>query len=155
MQAQAGIATGTVLDIAGTGLSISTDVPSEPGKELAATSSVEDVDGALQFIQFRATVRSCRAIEGAVWVVGAQLSYIDDESWRRLMTFCYVVYPMRQLRKLPEPTHYESSAPHTMKGAAVLEELGSAVSHLEQRGARPNRGPSGIPLNSDGVTRRE
>jgi cellulose synthase (UDP-forming) len=156
VQTDSSITTGTVLDIAGTGLSISTDIPYEPGTEVAATTSVEDVEGELQLIQFRATVRSCRAVEGAGWVIGAQLSHVDDESWRRLMTFCYVVYPTRQLRQGSAPKRAETSGLNSMDSEAKLEELESAVATIERLGARPFGRPSDEPASrEDGLAHQE
>jgi cellulose synthase (UDP-forming) len=135
MRSDIGVTSGTVLDLAGTGLSIATDLPVERGTTIDATSTVEDANGELQFVKFHAIVRSCRAVPGAGWVLGTELSEIHDESWRRLMTFCYVVYPMRQLRARPEPT------PLVMTPArdsdAVLGDLQGAVAEIESGRARP------------------
>ena len=138
MRSDTGVTTGTVLDLTGTGLSIATDVPVERGTTIDTTSTVEDVNGELQFVKFHAIVRSCRAVPGAGWVLGTELSDIHEESWRRLMTFCYVVYPMRQLRARPESTPLVTAP--ARDSDAVLAELRDVVAQVEGGRTRPAAG---------------
>ena len=51
-----------------------------------------------QFISLVTLVRSCRSDDNGAWYIGTETQSMDDESRRRLVTFCHVVHPYRQLR---------------------------------------------------------
>jgi cellulose synthase (UDP-forming) len=92
------VTTGTVTDIAVAGLGLDADEPVEPGVHIRLSTAVADVYGEYQFITADATVRSSRPMDSGGWRIGLSIDAMDDESLRRLITFCHVVYPYRQLR---------------------------------------------------------
>lgn len=140
IRSEYGSVTGTVLDFAGNGVSVAIDAPLPRDCPIKVTSAVEGVDGELQFVTFKATVRSCRADPEAGWKVGAEITYISPESWRNLITFCFVVYAARQLRG-EQPSASAQPVPSKVD-KAKLTELRSVVALIEEQRARPEP-PSG------------
>jgi hypothetical protein len=140
IRSEHGSITGTVLDFAGNGVSVAIDVPLPRDCPIRVTSAVEDVDGELQFVTFKAIIRSCRADPQAGWKVGAEITYISPESWRNLITFCFVVYAARQLRG-ERPIASAPPLPAQLD-AVKLAELRTAVALIEEQRARPEP-PSG------------
>ncbi len=107
------VTTGTVTDIAVAGLGLDADEPLERGVHIRLSTAVADLYGEYQFITADATVRSCRPMDSGGWRIGLSIDAMDDESLRRLVTFCHVVYPYRQLRpdgRITKPTP-EPAAP--------------------------------------------
>jgi hypothetical protein len=108
--AEGSITTATVVDISVAGLRLASDDRIEPGTEIRLSTAVSDVNGTFQFISIAALVRSCRADTNGAWHIGTETQSMDDESRRRLVTFCHVVHPFRQLRPTAEPVPVEPAA---------------------------------------------
>ncbi|MCU1428947.1 MAG: cellulose synthase catalytic subunit (UDP-forming), partial [Actinomycetia bacterium] len=90
--------TATVTDASVAGLGVTVDDAIEPGTMLRLTTAVPGVDARFDFITVDGHARSCRRAPDGTWRVGLQIDAMDDESRRRLVTFCHVVHPWRQLR---------------------------------------------------------
>jgi cellulose synthase (UDP-forming) len=102
------VTTATITDISLAGIGLVTDVRTEPGTVIELATAVPDVDDDFQPVVVRAIARSCRSNHTGGWETGMEVEQISDESRRRLVTFCHVVHPARQLRpgnSTPEPTH--------------------------------------------------
>ncbi len=86
----------TDASVAGIGISVETAI--ERGTRLRCTTGVPGADAVFSMIEVEGVVRSCRSGPDGRYRVGLQIDTIDDESRRRLVTFCHVVHPWRQLR---------------------------------------------------------
>ena len=107
------IQTATIADLSLAGLGLEADERIEPGSRIRLASTVATVDGPYRSISIEAVVRSCRPVGDRAWRLGAEITSIDEESERVLVTFCHVVYPWRQLRPAdaPAPTARPIPAP--------------------------------------------
>ncbi len=92
------MASGTITDISLAGMGFVTDAPTEPGTAIELATAVPDANDEFQPIVIRGTTRSCRQNQCGAWDVGIEVEEMTDESRRRLVTFCHVVHPFRQLR---------------------------------------------------------
>jgi cellulose synthase (UDP-forming) len=88
----------TISDASVAGIGLIVDVPIEPGTQTRCTTMVPGVDAVFAMITIDGTVRSCRPDADGHFRIGLQVDTLDDESRRRLVTFCHVVHPWRQLR---------------------------------------------------------
>jgi hypothetical protein len=88
----------TVTDASVAGIGVTVAVPIAPGTPVRCTTMVPGVDAVFSMINIDAVVRSCRPDEDGRVRVGLQVDELDDASRRRLVTFCHVVHPWRQLR---------------------------------------------------------
>ncbi len=92
------VMTAMITDMSLTGIGLVTDLPTEPGTPIEIATAVPDLEGTFQPIVMEATTRSCRPNAAGAWDVGIEVQEMGDESRRRLVTFCHVVHPARQLR---------------------------------------------------------
>ncbi len=100
------IQTATIADLSLTGLSLEVDDRIEPGSSIRLATTVATVAGPYRSISAEATVRSCRPVGERAWRLGAEITKIDEDSRRELVTFCHVVYAWSQLRpagRVPAP----------------------------------------------------
>jgi cellulose synthase (UDP-forming) len=92
------IQTATIADLSLAGLGLEADERIEPGSPVRLATTVPTVDGAHRSVSIEGTVRSCRPLGVHAWRLGVEMTSIDEDSQRALVTFCHVVYPWRQLR---------------------------------------------------------
>jgi hypothetical protein len=92
------IQTATIADLSLAGLSLEADNRIEPGSQIKLATTVATVAGPYRSISIEAVVRSCRPVGDRAWRLGVEITKMDEESERELVTFCHVVYPWSQLR---------------------------------------------------------
>jgi cellulose synthase (UDP-forming) len=95
---QGAIQTATIADLSLAGLSLEADDRIEPGTPVRLATTVATVAGPYRSISIEAVVRSCRPVGDRAWRLGIEITHMDDDSERELVTFCHVVHPWHQLR---------------------------------------------------------
>jgi hypothetical protein len=105
----------TVTDASVAGIGVTLAVPIAPGTPVRCTTMVPGVDAVFEMINIDAVVRSCRPDSDGRVRVGLQVDELDQQSRRRLVTFCHVVHPWRQLR----PRHVWDGADYLAPMAAM------------------------------------
>jgi hypothetical protein len=105
----------TVTDASVAGIGVTVAVPIAPGTPVRCTTMVPGVDAVFSMIAIEAIVRSCRPDGDGRARLGLQVDDLDDDSRRRLVTFCHVVHPWRQLR----PQHVWAGADYLTPLAAM------------------------------------
>ncbi len=106
------IQTATIADLSLAGLSLEADERIAPGSSIRLATTVATVAGPYRSISIEANVRSCRPVGDRAWRLGAEITQIDEDSERELVTFCHVVYPWSQLRP-------DGHAPAPLSAAAI------------------------------------
>jgi cellulose synthase (UDP-forming) len=125
------VSTATITDISLTGIRLVSDVPTEPGTAIEIATAVPAVDGDFQPIVMNALTRSCRPDKTGGWDLGIEVQQMNDESRRRLVTFCHVVHPVRQLR--PRHTGPEDAPDGAKHDEPVTPTSRAAASSLAER----------------------
>ncbi len=90
--------TATVTDISSAGIGLALDVPFERGTAVEIAVAVAGVDGEYRVATVKGFVRSIRPDPTGGLRAGIQVGDMDDESRRRIVTFCHVLHPWEQLR---------------------------------------------------------
>jgi cellulose synthase (UDP-forming) len=119
--------TATVIDISVAGLALALDDRVERGDALEVGVAVAGTDGEYRVATVKGFVRSVRPDPGGGWRAGVLIGDIDDESRRRIVTFCHVVHPWEQLRGRE---HCEAWR-RRLRGDAAGTDTGTATADAE------------------------
>jgi hypothetical protein len=125
--------TATIADLSLAGLGLEADDRIEPGSHVRLASTVPTVDGPYHSIAIEGIVRSCRPTGSEAWRLGLEITHIDEDSERVLLTFCHVVYPWRQLRPHDERVARADTTPtEPSHRTDLLDELRREVDAVER-----------------------
>jgi hypothetical protein len=127
-------ATATVTDITVAGLGLALDDRIEPGTPIEVAVAVSGIDGVYRVATIKGFVRSIRGDAQGGWRAGVLIADMDDESRRRLVTFCHVVHPWEQLRGHERCEAWRRQG-FADDADAVDGEAGTHIAHTEP--ARP------------------
>ncbi len=115
---------GRARDLSPSGVGLELSDPIEVGTAVAATIELPGVHGETIPVELDLTIQSCRA-QGGAWVVGSRITGASAEDSRRVVEYCYVVYPAKRLRgsglpvALPMPVAVADSLPAIVFGAEL------------------------------------
>lgn len=113
---------GRARDICPSGLGLLLPAPLEAGATASTTVELPTIDGGTATVALELQVQSCRAVRDG-WVAGTRIVGADEDSARRVVEYCYVVYQALRLRgerplALPRPAMAELAP---AEPAAALE----------------------------------
>jgi hypothetical protein len=140
------VSTASVYDASVSGFGLATDAPIKPGSDIVIRTTVPDLGGNFNFVTLYAKVR--RAVPRDAddgWSIGTETVRVEDDSRRRIVTFCHVVHPYRQLRGRRELSNVcddqlEDPAERVRRLRAELRDAVAAVEHIVATHQAPKTG---------------
>ncbi|HEX4778694.1 MAG TPA: glycosyltransferase family 2 protein [Acidimicrobiia bacterium] len=94
-----GDAIARVVDLTRDGFAFEADGSWSPGDDVTLVVKLPDAVGAVHDSELHAQVRSVATTADGIARVGCRITSLDDATLDRLVQYCYVVQPMRELRR--------------------------------------------------------